>query len=105
MLGNADASNISSKFREGYEPVRAEDHPELQLSAVTTGQFKGCIENGGLVLCKFPAEFAKQRDEYYQTATSRAAEAVDNNLMRENDPRMPLLRPERKSRVSFGSGE
>lgn len=104
LNGTTDANNMSSKLREGYEPVRAEDHPELGLPAIETGRFKGGIENGGLLLCKIPEEFVQQRNEYYQNRARQEEQALDNNFMRENDPRMPLLTPERKSKITFGSG-
>jgi len=103
MLGAADPSNISSKFREGYEPVRAEDYPEVAFHAVSEGRFKGNIEVGGLLLCREPAEFKKQRDEYYGNQNRSQMESVDNNFMRDNDPRMRKF-SERQSSVQFGSG-
>lgn len=96
----SDATNASRQFREGYVPVKAVDHPELMLEANASGN----IEVGGLLLCKIPTEVAKQRAAYYQKQAEQQMHAVDNNFMRENDPRMPLLRPERSSRVSFGTG-
>lgn len=63
----------------------------------------GIIEIGGLVLCKTTVENAQARKDYYATMTQRQADSVDNNFLRENDPRMPLFR-EGKSKVSFGSG-
>ena len=103
MLGGADATNISSRLREGYEPVKAEDYPELMMHATQEGRFKGNIEVGGLLLCRIPAEFEKQRDEYYAKQNQAQMESVDNSFMRQNDPRMPLF-AERKSNVSFGKG-
>lgn len=103
MAGENDAKSISSRLREGFVPVRAEDHPELKIHAVTEGQFIGGIESGGLLLCKIPTEFVKQRNEYYSGQTRQQVESVDSQLMRENDPRMPLFR-ERKTKVSFGNG-
>lgn len=103
-LGQADNTNVSGKLREGWEPVRAEDHPELMLAADKDSRFKGNVEVGGLLLCKMPAEVAQQRDAYYRTMARNQMESVDNNYMRENDPRMPLLKPERTSRVTFGRG-
>lgn len=100
MAGAADKTNASRQFREGYVPVRAEDHPELMLEA----NDKGNVEIGGLLLCKIPEEMAKQRATYYENLANKQMESVDNNFMRENDPRMPLLRPERSSKVSFGAG-
>ena len=102
-MGTADPSNISSKLREGYEPCKAEEYPEMMMHATTEGRFKGNIEVGGLLLCRIPEEFLKQRAEYYATQSKAQMESVDNNFMRENDPRMPLF-SERKTKVTFGSG-
>jgi hypothetical protein len=102
MVGSADNTNVSRQFREGYVPVRAEDHPELMLEADQNSRFKGNVEVGGLLLCKIPTEVAHQRGAYYQNLAQQQMSSVDHNFMRENDPRMPLLAPERSSRVSFG---
>jgi hypothetical protein len=103
MMGSADAANISSKLREGYEPCKAEDYPELMMHATTEGRFKGNIEVGGLVLCKIPNEFLKQREEYYANQNKSQMESVDNNFMRDSDPRMSKF-SEKSTKVSFGSG-
>ncbi len=102
-MGTADPGNISSKLREGYEPCKAEDYPELMLHASTEGRFKGSIEVGGLLLCRIPEEFLEQRMKYYENQNKAQIESVDNNFLRENDPRMPLF-SEKKSKVAFGSG-
>ena len=104
MMGQADPTNTSAKFREGYEPVKAEDHPELMLQADPNSRFKGNIEVGGLLLCKAPVEMADQRNEYYRKQAQSQIEAVDNSFMKTNDERMPLFN-ERKSAVSFGKGK
>ena len=103
-LNNADPRNLSAKLREGWEPVRLEEQPKFQLLADPNSRFKDNIEIGGLLLCKAPAEFVEQRNQYYASQTDAQAKAVDNNMMRENDPRMPLFN-ERKSNVSFGKGK
>ena len=102
-MGVADPSNVSSKFREGYEPCKAEDYPELMMHASTEGRFKGGVEVGGLLLCRIPAEFLKQRSEYYAKQNKAQMESVDNNFLRESDPRMPLF-SEKRSKVTFGTG-
>jgi hypothetical protein len=104
MMNSADNTNVSKQLREGYVPVRADDHPELMLAADPNGRFKGNIEVGGLLLCKIPEEVVRQRAAYYGNVAQQQMDSVDNNLMRENDPRMPLLRPERTSRTTFGRG-
>lgn len=102
-MGTADPSNISSKLREGYEPCKAEDYPELMMHASTEGRFKGSIEIGGLLLCRIPKEFMVQRAKHYENQNKAQVESVDNNFMRDSDPRMPLF-SEKKSKVTFGSG-
>jgi hypothetical protein len=102
-MGSADPSNISSRLREGYEPCKAEDYPELMMHATTEGRFKGNIEVGGLLLCRIPAEFLQQRSAYYAGQNRAQMDSVDNNFLRDSDPRMPLF-SEKKSKVTFGSG-
>ena len=103
-LGTADPMNISSKLREGWEPVKASEHPEIQLMNIgDKARFPDSIEIGGLILCKTPKEFVDQRNGYYQKQTDSQMQSVDNNFMRENDPRMPLFK-ERRSEVKFGRG-
>jgi hypothetical protein len=102
-LNNADPRNLSAKLREGWEPVRAEEQPKFQLLIDSNSRFKDNIEIGGLLLCKTPLEFVQQRTKYYADQTQAQTEAVDNNLMRQSDPRMPLFN-ERKSSTSFVKG-
>ena len=101
--GVNDPGNISSKLREGYEPCKAEDYPEMMLHATTEGRFKGNIEVGGLMLCRIPSEFLEQRAAYYANMNKTQMESVDHNFLRESDSRMPLF-SEKKSKVTFGSG-
>jgi hypothetical protein len=102
-MGASDPSNISSKLREGYEPVKAEEYPELMMHASTEGRFTGGIEIGGLLLCRIPEELLKQRLEYYSKQNKNQMDSVDSSFMRENDPRMQKF-AERSTKVSFGSG-
>lgn len=101
--GQSDATNISSKIREGWEPVRAVDHPEIFTDSVSDERFKDNVIVGGLMLCKAPVELVQERNEYYKQVAESQMQSVDNNLMRENDPRMPLFH-DRKTKVTFGSG-
>jgi len=102
-LTNADPRNISAKLREGWEPVSIEEQPKFKLLANSDGKFKDNIEIGGLLLCKTPVEFVEQRKAHFDKLTAQQTEAVDNNLMRQSDPRMPIFN-ERKSSTSFGKG-
>ena len=101
-VGFQDTKNIASRMREGYELVRAEevenasDYPVLD-----EGRYKGVIGVGGLLLAKVPIEIAKQRQEYMTRRHAERSEAVNNDLMREQDKRMPI-NVDRQSRVTFG---
>lgn len=101
--GQADPRNLSAKLREGWEPVSIDEQPQFQLLVDPESRFKSNIEIGGLLLCKTPEEFVDQRNDYYSRQTQAQTEAVDNNLMRQSDARMPLFK-ESKSATSFGKG-
>jgi len=102
-LGVNDARNISAALREGWEPVSIEEQPQFKFMVDPDSRFKDNIEVAGLLLCKVPEEFMSQRRKHFEEKTEAQNESVDNNFMRENDPRMPLF-TERKSKTSFGSG-
>jgi hypothetical protein len=98
--GTSNPTNVSQKMREGWVPVRAEDHPELQIA----GDKNGNVEVGGLLLCKAPEEMVLARQDYFKRTSQNQMESVDNHFMRNNDARMPLF-SERKSSTSFGKGK
>lgn len=105
MVGQADPTNVHKRMREGWEPVKLSDHPELQLYVSSNARLPDSIEVGGLVLCKTPAELVEQRNAYYNRQTASQTQAVDNSFMKENDARMPLF-AEKKSEVrKFGKGK
>jgi len=77
--GQADPTNVTSKLREGWEPVRADAHPEIYLAQVENERFKDNIIIGGLMLCRAPEELVQERNEYYQQQTDAQMRSVDNN--------------------------
>jgi hypothetical protein len=97
--GQQNATNLSQKRRDGWEPVKAVDHPELQIS----GNKEGNVEIGGLLLCKKPKEMAEARKRYFDKKAQNQMESVDNSFMRNSDARMPLF-ADRKSTTSKGGG-
>ena len=103
VLDKADQRNITGKLREGWEPVAIEEQPKFQFMIDPDSRFKNNIEIGGLLLCKAPSEFMQQRDAHFAKVTQAQTDAVDNSLMRQSDPRMPLFR-ENKSSTTFGKG-
>jgi len=100
VLGQPLANNVSLQMRDGYEPVKAVDHPELALFG---NNASGNVEIGGLMLCKAPKERIEARSEYYNKQAQNQMDSVDNHFMRNNDPRMPLF-ADRKSTTSRGTG-
>jgi hypothetical protein len=102
-LNNADPRNLSAKLREGWEAVKSEEQPQLAMLADPNSRYKDNIEVGGLLLCKTPKEFVEQRNAHFDGLSKSQTESVDNNIMRQSDPRMPLF-TERKSSTSFGKG-
>ena len=101
-VGFQDTKNITGRIREGYELVRAEEVENASdYPVVEDGKYKGVIGVGGLLLAKVPVEIAKQRQEYMTKRHEERSEAVSNDLMREQDSRMPI-NVERQSRVTFG---
>ena len=102
-LGKADPKNISAKLREGWEPVRIEEQPNLKFMRDENSRFKDNIEIDGLLLCKIPEEFVEQRKAFFNKVTKDNMDAVDSSFMRESDARMPLF-AEKRTKVSFGKG-
>jgi len=106
LLGQSDNPNVSRRFREGWQPCRLEDHPELQIHMMDHGSEwakKGNVEIGGQLLCKMPEAKAKARDEHFQNLAQSQMDSVDNTYMKEQDNRMATKQVfERKSRTTFG---
>ena len=102
MMNQPDPRNISAKIREGFEPVRIEEQPKFKLLVDPDGRFKDNVEIGGLLLCKIPTELLQQREAFYAKQTQDQTDAVDNSLMRQSDPRMPIFK-ENKSSISKGT--
>jgi hypothetical protein len=102
-MGVDDPANMSRSLREGWEPCRLEDHPELMLSVDANAVNAGLVEIGGLILCQMPTEMWNQRQAYFNNLATGQMQSVDAQLAKENDSRMPLFN-ERQTKVSFGSG-
>ena len=104
ILNQDDKSNMSKRIREGWEPVRIDDHPELKVLPDIDTRFEGNVVVGGLMLCKIATEILDQKRAYNESQAATQVEAVENNYLREQDARMPMLPSERSTRVTFGDG-
>jgi hypothetical protein len=100
-MGADDKKNLSSRIREGFELVRADEYPDFEAPTIQDGRHAGVIGVGGLILARFPVETRDERNAHYQRRTSDQMKAVDNDLMREQHPSMPISN-ERQSKVTFG---
>ena len=100
-LGFHDTKNVAGRIRSGYELVRSDEYPDSDYPQVEDGKYKGVIGVGGLVLARVPEEIAKQRTDYYTQQAQDNVEAVDNDLMKEQHPSMPI-NIDRQTRVTFG---
>ena len=101
--GVPDNNHFGKMMREGWVTVPLTDHPDLATSVNESAKNSGLIEIGDLVLCKISTEIKSARDAFYGNVNQRQMDAVDNNLMRESDPRMPIFN-NRESKVVFGKG-
>ena len=107
LLNEPDNMNVSAKMREGWEPVKHSEHPEIQLAADPNSQYKDSIEIGGVLLCKIPSELMEQRQAHIDQMTRQQTEAVDAQFMSSNDPRMPKFAEgqETGNTGKFGKGK
>jgi hypothetical protein len=103
IRGQEDRKNVMQRFREGYVPVKPKEIPELDVPIIDYGKHAGVVGIGGLMLCKIDSSIAEERDNYFAKKTDNQMTAVDNDLMREEHPAMPITR-NRQSRVTFGGG-
>ena len=104
VLGFDDTKNMSARLREGWELVRADEYPDQDYPSMTTGKYSGVIGVGGLVLARIPEEIAQQREAYYRDQTKSRDDAVNNDILKEQHPSMPINQ-ERQTRVTFGGSK
>jgi hypothetical protein len=103
IRGEADKTNVHMRFREGYEPVHPSEVSGYDLPVIDDGNHAGTVGVGGLMLTKIPKETVEERNAYFAQQTDQQMKAVDNDLMRDEHPAMPISK-ERKTQVSFGRG-
>src|SRR5210317_107337 len=103
-LGFQDTKNMTGRIRSGYELVRADEYPDSDYPIIEDGKYAGVIGVGGLVLTRVPEEIAKQRSQYYAQQGIDQDKAVDNDLMKEQHPSMPI-NVDRQTRVTFGGSK
>ena len=105
IMGQEDKKNVSSRIREGYELVRLEELGDFDAPTIEDGKNEGVVAVGGLLLAKIPTEIADERKAYFANQTSDQQKAVDNSLLREQHPSMPIDNPNRQTRVAFGGAK
>ena len=100
-MGFDDSSNMSAKLRSGYELVRADEYSDVDYPTINDGKYKGVIGVGGLLLARIPNEIVESREEYFRQQTQDRNDAIENDLMKEQHPSMPINN-DRQTRVTFG---
>ena len=105
VRGYEDNKNVIGRIRQGYELVRADEYPDFDFPSVSEGKNKGIVSVGGLLLAKVPLEIAAERDQYYSEQSKNQQDAVDNDLLKEQHPSMPINKPERQTKVTFGGSK
>ena len=99
-LGQSDTKNLNARLREGFELVRADSSD--QYPTIQDGKYQGVIGVGGLLLAKIPEEIVEERMAYFAQQTRDKEEAIANDLLKEEHSSMPISKPDRQSRVTFG---
>ena len=100
-MGFDDTKNMSGKLRSGYELVRADEYPETDYPTINDGKYQGVIGVGGLLLARISTELVQSRKEYFDNLTRQKDEAIENDLLKEQHPGMPINH-DRQTRVTFG---
>ena len=103
-MGFDDTKNMSGKLRSGWELVRADEYPDSDFPTLDEGRYAGVIGVGGLVLARIPEELARQREAYFDKRTADRNEALENDVLKEQHPSMPINQ-DRQTRVTFGGSE
>ena len=103
VRGFDDRKNLSARIREGWELVRKDEYPDFEAPTIDSGRYEGVFGVGGLLLARIPTEIVEERKEYFMQMNADAMQAVDNDLLKENQHHsMAIQKPERQSRVTFG---
>jgi|TARA_X000001316_G_C896507_1_gene16282 hypothetical protein len=100
-MGFDDTKNMAGKLRSGYELVRADEYPETDYPTINDGKYQGVIGVGGLLLARISTELVQSRKEYFDNLTRQKDEAIENDLLKEQHPGMPIDH-DRQTRVTFG---
>jgi len=100
-MGFDDTKNMAAQLRSGWELVRADEYPDGNYPTMDEGKYAGVIGVGGLLLARIPEEIAKSREAYFAKQTKDRDDAVNNDLMKEQHPSMPI-NTDRQTRVTFG---
>ena len=103
VRGFDDRKNLSARIREGWELVRKDEYPDFEAPTIDSGRYEGVFGVGGLLLARIPTEIVEERKDYFMQMNADAMQAVDNDLLKENQHHsMAIQKPERQSRVTFG---
>lgn len=101
-MDQSDPGNVSRQRREGWEPVKASEYPELAELRCNDDT----IRNGGLMLCKRPMEITLSHRAAIARQTGRQSQAADQKAQSESQPArsagMRILPMEQQTHATAG---
>tara|TARA_R100000458_G_scaffold59564_1_gene70530 strand:- start:2298 stop:2786 length:489 start_codon:yes stop_codon:yes gene_type:complete len=103
IRGADDYQNVGKRQRDGWVFVTPDEVPELSTSSIVRegGRYAGTVVRGDVALAKMPEGRAIARREHYENKANELMNAVNSQLMSNNDSRMPIYNNS-KSTVSRG---
>lgn len=97
-----DAEHFEEALDEGWRPVkRSRVRRVHELTASTHGKYGQYYVKRGLILCEIPEALELQRDRYFAQIKRDMNRGVDRNLFKISHRLMPMLKPERSTRVTM----
>ena len=90
--GADDYMNVGKKLNEGWVFVTPDEVPEMGVTSFVRedGRYQGTVCRGDLALAKMPSGKVKARQKFYEKKANDMMDAVNAQLMKSSDSRMPI---------------
>jgi hypothetical protein len=92
LKGQDDIMNVGKKQQEGWIFVTPDEVPEMAVTSFVReeGRYLGAVCRGDLALAKMPTGKVKARKRFYEKKANDMMDAVNAQLMKSSDSRMPI---------------
>jgi len=92
VKGVDDIMNVGKKQQEGWIFVTPDEVPEMAITSFVReeGRYLGAVCRGDLALAKKPTVKVKARQKFYEKKANEQMDAVNAQLMKNSDSRMPI---------------